>query len=206
MRRLVDVAVSLLALVLLSPLLLLSMLAVRLALGSPLIFRQLRTGRNGRQFTIYKLRTMRAERFPGEPDGDRTGRVGRWLRATSLDELPQLVNVLLGHMSLVGPRPTLPDQVRHYTARQHRRHEIRPGITGWAQVNGRNSLSWPERIELDIWYIDHRSLALDLRIVGHTLLRLVRPSGLYGENGVNPGYPETELDPGADRRDRASDA
>ena len=189
MRRLVDVTVSVLVLVLLSPLLLLSLLAVWLTLGSPLIFRQVRTGRNGRVFTIYKLRTMRDERFPGEPDSDRTGRVCGFLRSTSLDELPQLFNVLRGDMSIIGPRPTLPEQVEHYTPHQHRRHEVRPGITGWAQVNGRNSLSWPERIELDIWYIDHRSLVLDLRILGRTMLRLVRPSGLYGEGGINPGYP-----------------
>ncbi len=156
-RRALDVAVAGLALLLLSPVLLVCLLVVRIALGSPVVFRQRRTGLTGREFTIYKLRTMRAERRPGEPDAERTGKVGAFLRGTSLDELPQLVNVLVGDMSLIGPRPTLPEQVAHYTPRQHRRHEVRPGITGWAQVNGRNSLSWPERIELDIWYIDHRS-------------------------------------------------
>jgi lipopolysaccharide/colanic/teichoic acid biosynthesis glycosyltransferase len=188
-RRTVDVVVAALALVLLSPVLLACLLAVRLAAGTPVLFRQLRTGMDGREFTIYKLRTMRAERSPGEPDEERIGRLGAFLRATSLDELPQLVNVLVGDMSLIGPRPTLPEQVEHYTPRQHRRHAVRPGITGWAQVNGRNSLPWPARIELDLWYIEHRALSLDLRIVGRTLVRLVRPSGLYGDGGVNPGYP-----------------
>ena len=189
MRRALDVLVAGAALLLLLPLLLLCLLAVLLAMGRPVMFRQRRTGLDGREFTIYKLRTMRAERWPGEPDADRIGRVGAILRATSLDELPQLVNVLVGDMSLIGPRPTLPEQVAHYSPRQHRRHEVRPGITGWAQVNGRNALSWPERIELDIWYLEHRSVALDARIVARTLLRLVRPNGVYGEGGVNAGYP-----------------
>ena len=189
MRRAIDVLVAGLALVALSPVMLVLVIAVRWTLGSPLLFRQVRTGMHGRPFTIVKFRTMRAEQFPGEPDAARETRLGRVLRGSSLDELPQLLNVLWGHMSLIGPRPTLPSQVQHYTNRQHGRHAVRPGITGWAQVNGRNSLPWPERIELDLWYIQHRSLSLDLRIVGRTLLRLVRPSGLYGEGGVNPGFP-----------------
>lgn len=188
-RRLVDLTVSGIALVVLSPVLAVLALLVRLRLGRPVLFRQARSGWRGEEFTIVKLRTMRDERYPGEPDADRTPRLGRVLRATSLDELPQLVNVIRGEMSLIGPRPTLPEQVARYGPHERRRLEVRPGLTGWAQVNGRNSLSWPERIELDIWYIDHRSLALDLRILGRTLRRLVRPEGVSGEGGVNPGFP-----------------
>ena len=132
---------------------------------------------------------MQAERFPGEPDADRDTRLGRSLRAASLDELPQLWNVLRGDMSLIGPRPTLPEQVVHYTEAQRGRLAIRPGITGLAQVRGRNSLSWPERIEIDLWYIEHRSWRLDLEILGRTVLSLLRPRGIYGEGGVNQGFP-----------------
>ncbi|MET0728088.1 MAG: sugar transferase [Acidimicrobiales bacterium] len=189
MRRAVDVAVASLALLVLSPVLAVLAVLVRLRLGSPVLFRQQRSGLGGEPFTIVKLRTMRAERFPGEPDADRTPRLGHILRGMSLDELPQLWNVLRGDMSIVGPRPTLPEQVVRYGAHERRRLEVRPGLTGWAQVNGRNSLSWPERIELDIWYVDHRSLALDLRIVGRTLSGVVRPAGVTAEGGVNPGFP-----------------
>jgi lipopolysaccharide/colanic/teichoic acid biosynthesis glycosyltransferase len=189
LRRLVDIAVAGLAGLVLSPLLAALALLVRWRLGSPVLFRQRRSGRHGRVFTIVKYRTMQAERSAGEPDADRLTSIGRVLRTTSLDELPELWNVLKGDMSLIGPRPTLPEQVDHYDDRQRRRLEIRPGLTGWAQVNGRNAISWPDRIELDIWYIDHRSLALDLRILGRTLLRLLLPRGVTGEGGVNPGFP-----------------
>jgi lipopolysaccharide/colanic/teichoic acid biosynthesis glycosyltransferase len=138
---------------------------------------------------------MRPERYPGEPDSDRSPRLGQLIRATSLDELPQLWNVLVGDMSLIGPRPTLPEQVAHYSDHQRGRLAVRPGITGWAQVNGRNSLSWPERIELDLWYLRHRSLRLDLRILVLTVLRLVRPHGIYGAGGVNPGFPVDDSTP-----------
>jgi len=198
LRRAVDVVVAAGALVVLTPLLGVLALAVRIAMGRPVLFRQPRSGRHGVEFTIVKLRTMRSERFPGEPDADRTPRLGHLLRSTSLDELPQLVNVLRGDMSLIGPRPTLPEQAARYGEHERQRLEVRPGLTGWAQVNGRNTLTWPERIELDIWYIQHRSLALDLRILGRTARRLVRPSGVTGEGGVNPGFP----DPGSSRDDQ----
>jgi lipopolysaccharide/colanic/teichoic acid biosynthesis glycosyltransferase len=188
-RRLVDVVVAGVALVVLSPVLGALALIVRVRLGSPVLFRQARSGQDGVEFTIVKLRTMRAERYPGEPDADRTPRLGHLLRSTSLDELPQLINVLRGDMSLIGPRPTLPEQVARYGPHERRRLEIRPGLTGWAQVNGRNSLTWPERIELDIWYIDHRSLRLDLSIVARTVRRLLRPEGVTAEGGVNPDFP-----------------
>ena len=194
MRRSVDIAVALLGGVVALPVALVVALVVRVALGRPLVFRQRRSGRDGVEFVIYKFRTMRPEAYPGEPDQDRDSRAGRFLRAASLDEIPQLWNVLVGDMSLIGPRPTLPEQVRHYDARQRGRLAVRPGITGWAQVNGRNSISWPARIELDLWYIEHRSLRLDLRILARTVRNVVRPSGVLGEGGVNPGFPV----PGAD--------
>ncbi len=194
LRRAVDVLVAAAAGVVLSPVTALAALAVRLRLGRPVLFRQRRVGFEGAEFAIVKLRTMRPESYPGEPDADRDTSIGRALRATSIDELPQLWNIVRGDMSLIGPRPTLPEQVAHYSARQHGRHAIRPGLTGWAQVNGRNAISWPERIELDLYYIQHRSLALDTRILARTLLRLVRRDGLYGAGGVNQGFPVPTLD------------
>jgi lipopolysaccharide/colanic/teichoic acid biosynthesis glycosyltransferase len=188
-RRAVDVVVAAAVLAAAGPVIAVLALVIRLRLGSPVLFRQVRTGRDGVEFTIVKFRTMRAERFPGEPDADRTPALGHLLRSTSLDELPQLWNVLRGDMSLVGPRPTLPEQVARYGPRERRRLEVRPGLTGWAQVNGRNRITWPERIELDIWYIDHRSLRLDARIVLRTLRRLVGRDGVLAEGGVNPGFP-----------------
>ncbi len=188
-RRAVDVVVALVAAVLLAPVIAAVALLVRSRLGSPVLFRQARSGLRAREFVIVKFRTMRPERFPGEPDSARQSRLGEVLRAASLDELPQLWNVLRGDMSLIGPRPTLPEQVVHYSPRQRGRLAVRPGITGWAQVHGRNALSWPDRIELDLWYLEHRSLMLDLRIVALTVLRLIRPRGVVGDGGVNPGFP-----------------
>lgn len=189
MRRLVDVLVSGVVGVVLSPVMAVVAVLVRLKLGSPVLFLQRRSGLHGKEFTIVKFRTMRAESFAGEPDAARDTPLGRTLRATSLDELPQLWNVAKGDMSLIGPRPTLPEQVVHYSDRQRGRLAVRPGITGWAQVKVRNAASWPERIELDLDYIARRSLALDLKIIGMTLLRLIKPSGLYGAGGVNQGFP-----------------
>lgn len=189
MRRTFDLAVCLVAGVLLLPVIAATAVAVRLSMGSPVLFRQRRSGLDGAEFYIVKFRSMRAEAYPGEPDPDRTPRLGTLLRASSLDELPQLWNVLRGDMAVIGPRPTLPEQVVHYSDRQRRRLSVRPGLTGWAQVNGRNSLSWPERIELDLWYLDHRSWRLDARILALTALRLLRPSGVTAPGGVNPGFP-----------------
>jgi lipopolysaccharide/colanic/teichoic acid biosynthesis glycosyltransferase len=171
------------------PVILVVVLAVRLRLGSPVLFRQQRSGWHGREFTIVKFRTMREPRYEGEPDAARLTPLGNVLRAVSLDELPELWNVLRGEMSIIGPRPTLPEQVVHYSDRQRGRLAVRPGLTGWAQVRGRNSLSWPERIDLDLWYISHRSLWLDLRILALTVLCLIKPQGITGEGGVNPGFP-----------------
>jgi lipopolysaccharide/colanic/teichoic acid biosynthesis glycosyltransferase len=191
-RRVLDVCVAAGLGLVLSPVLLGVAALLRWRLGPPVLFRQERVGKDGRHFSIVKFRTMRPEAYPGEPDPDRLPALGRALRNTSLDELPQLWNILRGDMSLIGPRPTLPEQVVMYSAHQRRRLEVRPGVTGWAQVNGRNSISWPERIELDVWYVDHRSLRLDLTILARTALRLVRPEGVTAEGGINPGFPATQ--------------
>lgn len=164
----------------LPPMLLIALL-VRVALGSPVIFRQERPGLGGRPFTLLKFRTMSdATDANGRllPDEVRIGRFGRWLRASSLDELPEIFNVLAGDMSLVGPRPLLMEYLPLYTPRQARRHEVRPGITGWAQVNGRNAISWEEKFLLDVWYVDNRSFALDIRILWLTLRRVVAREGI----------------------------
>lgn len=189
MKRCFDVAVAGVGLVVAAPLLVGIALAIRVRMGAPVLFRQHRAGRHGHPFTIYKFRTMRSPAYPGEPDADRIPPLGQALRSTSLDELPQLLNVLRGDMSLLGPRPTLPEQVVCYTPFQRRRLEVSPGLTGYAQVSGRNALSWPERIELDVWYIDNRSVLLDLWILLTTALRLIRPAGITGDGGVNPGFP-----------------
>jgi lipopolysaccharide/colanic/teichoic acid biosynthesis glycosyltransferase len=184
-RRAVDIAVSAVALVLTSPLLALAMLAIRLESPGPVTYSQPRAGLHGEVFEVLKLRTMvdGAEHVGAglsiDANDSRITRVGAFLRRTSLDELPNLVNVLRGEMSLIGPRPTLPAQVAQYSPRQRGRLAIRPGITGWAQVNGRASLPWEERIELDLFYISHRSLALDVRIAGRTVAMVLGGSGLY---------------------------
>ncbi|MCW3020334.1 MAG: sugar transferase [Solirubrobacterales bacterium] len=184
-RRAIDVVVSALALGLSAPLLALAAIAIRLESPGPVIYRQRRSGLHGREFDVLKLRTMvdGAEHIGAglavnEHDA-RITRVGAFLRRTSLDELPNLVNVLRGDMSLIGPRPTLPVQVAQYSERQRGRLALKPGITGWAQVNGRASLPWSERIELDLYYIEHRSPALDARIVWRTLAMVLGGSGLY---------------------------
>jgi len=182
----VDVALASAGLVAGSPLLLVAAIAIKLDSRGPVIYRQRRVGKDGGQFELYKLRTMRLGADPvgvGTPvleDDPRVTRVGRLLRRLSLDEIPNLVNVLRGELAIVGPRPTLAAQVELYTERQRRRLEVKPGITGWAQVNGRAGIPWEERIELDVWYVDHRSLALDLRILVRTARLLLTGHGLYG--------------------------
>jgi lipopolysaccharide/colanic/teichoic acid biosynthesis glycosyltransferase len=179
---------------LLAPLLFGIALAIILQSGWPVIFVQTRVGQDGRSFRIYKFRTMiqgasdKGLKTTVADNDDRVTRVGGLLRKWSLDELPQLVNILKGDMSLVGPRPTLEYQVSQYTARQRRRLEVRPGITGWAQVNGRNTLPWARRIELDIWYVDNFSLWLDAKIMFRTIGVFARREGLYGQGGVNDDF------------------
>ena len=180
MKRIIDVAAAGLGLVMLSPLLLIIGLAVLMALGSPILFRQERPGRHGRPFTLYKFRSMRTAGEGAAPlsEAERLTRLGAFLRRTSLDELPELWNVLRGDMSLVGPRPLLMEYLPLYTPEQARRHDVRPGITGWAQINGRNAISWEEKFRLDVWYVDHRSLSLDLRILLRTIRRVLSGHGI----------------------------
>jgi lipopolysaccharide/colanic/teichoic acid biosynthesis glycosyltransferase len=185
MKRLIELIISLTLLFLLAvPLLLLAGL-VNLRLGSPVLFRQTRPGLNGHPFQLIKFRTMTDACDPGGnllPDTDRLNSFGRWLRSTSLDELPELWNVLTGNISLVGPRPLLMDYLPFYSKEQARRHEVKPGITGWAQVNGRNGLSWEEKFKLDIWYVDNRSLWLDLKILFLTVRKVITRDGVSPRN------------------------
>ena len=196
-KRALDLLVSIPAAVLLSPLLVAIALMVKRDLGSPVLFRQVRPGGNGKPFTILKFRSMTVARDQdGQPlpddspeayeaarRGRRVTRLGEFLRRTSLDELPEIFNVIQGSMSLVGPRPLLMEYLDRYTPEQARRHEVRPGITGWAQVNGRQALSYESRFELDVWYVDHVSLALDLRILATTVIEVIR-----GRGASEPGY------------------
>jgi len=193
-KNVCDRMLSGLTLGLLAPLLLGIALAVILQSGWPAIFVQARVGRDGRSFKVYKFRTMvqgaseKGLMTTVAENDDRITRVGTFLRKWSLDELPQLVNILRGDMSLVGPRPTLEYQVSQYTPRQRRRLEVKPGITGWAQVNGRNTLPWARRIELDIWYVDNFTLWLDTKILFRTIGVFLRREGLYGQSGVNDDF------------------
>lgn len=190
-KRALDLLLASLAIAILSPLLLAVAVLVRILLGKPVLFRQRRPGLHGLPFTCLKFRTMKETRDPAGnllPDADRLTGVGSFLRRTSLDELPELWNVLRGDMSLVGPRPLLPAYLPRYTAFQQQRHDVRPGITGWAQVNGRNALSWEQKFELDVWYVGHRSLALDLKILWLTVLIVLRRQGI--EHGSHATMPE----------------
>ena len=191
MRRSLELLAAVVIGILASPIIALAALALLVTAGRPVLFRQQRVGLDGHVFRIVKFRTMRPATGPVDEDDDlgRSTRLGGWLRSTSIDELPQLWNILRGDMGFIGPRPTLPEQVAHYDAHQRRRHEVRPGLTGWAQVNGRNTLSWPERIELDVWYVDHRSPSLELRILARTVTCLLRPRGVMGVGGINPDFP-----------------
>lgn len=185
-KRLLDIAVSIAALIVLAPVMACTALVVRIGLGSPILFRQVRPGKDGRSFTIIKFRTMRAG-DPGDTDGARLTALGTLLRSLSLDELPELVNVLRGDMSLVGPRPLLMDYLDRYTAEQARRHEVKPGITGWAQIHGRNHLIWEDKFRYDVWYVDHVSFGLDMRILAATVLTIIRRDGIAA-----PGHATAE--------------
>jgi sugar transferase EpsL len=190
LKRLFDVMVATALLVLLSPVLAAVAAVVALTMGRPVLFRQQRPGLDGKAFTILKFRTMVDASDPDGnrlPDALRITRVGRFLRRTSLDELPELVNVIRGDMSLVGPRPLLAEYLPRYSQEQARRHDVRPGITGWSQVNGRNALTWEEKFALDVWYVDHRSLRLDLRILRMTIGNVVK-----GEGIAHPGVATME--------------
>jgi lipopolysaccharide/colanic/teichoic acid biosynthesis glycosyltransferase len=191
LKRLFDILVSGTLLLVLSPVILLTAFAVRCAFGSPVLFCQRRPGLHGQLFTIYKFRTMLDTRdAQGEllPDDDRQTRFGRFLRSSSLDELPELWNVLCGDMSLVGPRPLLEEYLGHYTPDQFRRHDVRPGVTGWAQINGRADLEWEEKLAYDIWYVDHLSFWLDLKIIFATIGVVL---GWRGTQTTHHGVPPT---------------
>ena len=183
-KRLFDLLTSALALIVLSPVLALTALLVRIQLGGPILFRQQRPGYKGRPFHIFKFRTM-IDRFAPDgsllPDSERLTRFGRALRSTSLDELPELFNILRGEMSVVGPRPLLMEYLPLYSAEQARRHDIPPGLTGWAQVHGRNALSWQDKFRLDVWYVDHWSFWLDLKIIFLTLVKVFKREGITQE-------------------------
>ncbi|PWH13254.1 MAG: hypothetical protein DDG59_14605 [Anaerolineae bacterium] len=183
-KRLFDLVLSTLLIVILSPVLLATALLVWLVHGSPVIFRQQRPGYLGKPFICYKFRTMKDRRDEQGnllPDEQRLTALGKFLRSTSLDELPELFNVLRGEMSLVGPRPLLMQYLDRYTPEQARRHEVLPGITGWAQINGRNALSWEEKFRLDVWYVDHWSFWLDLKILALTIIKVLRREGISSE-------------------------
>ena len=180
-KRLLDLLVAVTGLTLLAPLIVLVAIAIRLTMRETALFRQQRPGRFDRPFTLVKFRTMRTaadSRGSALPDSERLTWLGRFLRGTSLDEIPQLWNVLRGDMSLVGPRPLLLGYLPRYSSHQRRRHEVKPGITGWAQVNGRNMLTWEEKFDLDVWYVDHCSLWLDVRILGLTLRKVLERDGI----------------------------
>ena len=184
LKRVFDVVVSATALVVLAPVMGLIALAVWRTMGRPVLFRHVRPGLHGKPFVMYKFRTMRDLRdAEGKllPDEARLTPFGRWLRSTSLDELPELVNVLRGEMSLVGPRPLLMEYLDRYTPEQARRHEVKPGITGWAQIHGRNNLRWDERFKLDVWYVDNWSLWLDVKILWRTLWMVLRREGISAQ-------------------------
>jgi len=184
MKRILDLMLTVPGFLIISPILLLVALLVRIKLGSPVLFQQVRPGRFGKPFTMYKFRTMTDERdAEGNllPDETRLTPFGRFIRSTSIDELPSLLNVIKGDISLVGPRPLLMEYLDRYTPEQARRHEIIPGITGWAQVNGRNTSSWEEKFEMDVWYVDNKSLWLDIRILGMTMAKVLRREGISQE-------------------------
>jgi len=180
-KRVFDLCITIASLAALSLPLVLAGVAVWLTMGPPILFRQQRPGLHGTPFTLLKFRTMTDARDPDGnllPDAERLAPLGRFLRSTSLDELPELINVLRGEMSLVGPRPLLMEYLDRYTPEQMRRHEVKPGITGWAQVNGRNALTWEDKFALDLWYVEHQSLALDLKILAMTVWKVLKREGI----------------------------
>ena len=200
-KRVFDILASACGLIAFAPLMLATAVAVRMFLGKPILFRQVRPGLKGRPFELIKFRTMldaRSETGAPLPDDQRLTGFGRFLRASSLDELPQLWNVLRGEMSLVGPRPLLVRYLPLYSAHQARRHDVRPGLTGWTQVKGRNALSWEEKLDLDVWYVDNGTFLLDLRIIILTAIRLVKPRGISAQGHAT--MPEFRGSAGEDER------
>lgn len=200
-KRIFDLVTTALGLVLLSPVLLLTAVSVGIFLGTPVLFRQQRPGYRGRPFYLYKFRTMTDARDSAGnplPDSQRLSRFGRTLRALSLDELPEFINILRGEMSVVGPRPLLMEYLERYSPEQMRRHEVYPGLTGWAQVNGRNAITWQDKFRYDVWYVDHWSFWLDLKIILLTLWKVIRREGIS-----QPGQATTEYFTGNSEGDQA---
>ncbi len=189
-KRAFDLILTLPAILLLSPVIGVVALLVRVKLGSPVLFRQVRPGLNGDLFTLFKFRSMRDARDANHrplPDADRLTRFGRALRAASLDELPELFNILRGEMSIVGPRPLLVQYLERYTPEQARRHAVLPGMTGWAQINGRNALTWEEKFKLDVWYVDHWTPGLDVKIIALTVWKVLRREGINAPGQATAG-------------------
>jgi len=181
LKRIIDIFIALPILIVTAPLLFITAILIRIWLGNPILFKQLRPGLQGKPFIIYKFRTMTGDKGKEgclKSDAERLTRLGAFLRKTSIDELPQLLNVLKSDMSIVGPRPLLMEYLPLYSERQNRRHEVKPGITGWAQVNGRNDISWDEKFERDVWYVDNNNLLLDLRILWLTLIKVLNKDGI----------------------------
>jgi len=208
-KRTFDIAVSALLLLLLAPAMALIWCLVRVSIGAPAFFLHERPGKGGRPFKVYKFRTMREARAADGtllPDGERMTPAGTWLRRLSLDELPQLLNVAKGDMSLVGPRPLMMTYLDRYSPEHARRHEVRPGITGWAQVNGRNALSWEKKFDLDVWYVDHQSFLLDCRILLRTVVKVFMRDGISAKGEATSreflGYGSEPADAG--EQDRGS--
>lgn len=186
-KRILDIISSLLAIIILSPLLAVTAVLVKTKLGSPVLFKQDRPGKDEKIFTLMKFRTMTDERDEnGEllPDEVRLTKFGKFLRSTSIDELPELFNILKGDMSVIGPRPLLVEYIPRYNEHQHRRHEVRPGLSGWAQVNGRNSISWEEKFDLDVEYVDNYSFAMDVKILFMTVLNVLKKEGISSETSA----------------------
>lgn len=198
-KRILDIILSLLAIIILSPLLAVTAVLVKTKLGSPVLFKQERPGKDEKIFTLMKFRTMTDERDEnGEllPDEVRLTKFGKFLRSTSIDELPELFNILKGDMSVIGPRPLLVEYIPRYNEHQHRRHEVRPGLSGWAQVNGRNTVSWEDKFDMDVHYVDNYSFAMDVKILFMTVLNVIKKEGISSETSatmeVFMGTPEKE--------------
>jgi len=186
-KRIFDIVISSIAIIIAFPIMILIALLIYFTMGKPIIFRQVRPGLHGKPFVMYKFRTMTEERDEyGNllPDEKRLTSFGRFLRSTSLDELPELFNVLKGDMSLVGPRPLLMEYLELYTPEQARRHEVKPGITGWAQINGRNALSWEDKFKLDVWYVDNWNIWIDIKILWLTVVKVIKREGINAEGHV----------------------
>ncbi len=202
-KRIFDLFLTIPGIIIISPVILLVTVLVRIQHGSPILFSQVRPGYQGKLFTLRKFRSMTDARDPDGnllPDDERLTKLGRFLRASSLDELPELINVLKGEMSLVGPRPLLTRYLARYSPEQARRHDVLPGITGWAQINGRNAITWDDKFRLDVWYVDNWSMSLDLKVLGLTIMKVIQREGIS-----QPGHATAEEFMGTDKQGRSTE-